>query len=496
MAKKKNFRKKSLNSKYFIIFILLIIISITIINMFHFSHAQKEYTKKTEYYTGEIIKPNYSANLLDSLETNENIVISPSNITTSLAILYNASENNTYNELKNFFKKDLSMVNSKMSIIDNSIKNEWPENEVTTYYEKITNPLLEYANNTNTKIEDLSEKNRQKLILNIIQSEKTYLLIKSNNYNNNELKRIKKYKLNKNEEKLSLPQISNKLLEILNYYNKYKLNKIDSKNIIINKDNKLTNNESFQKNIEKYNNFKTIIYKGNNKEFNNELKDLSNYNWYLDDNTIKNNELLFINSFSFEDGWQEEFNNLNNIDEDFFVSQEEKIIVEMMRYKSDTYLENNEAYGFMKDFSNSKYTFVGILPKDEKLSKLSNINIENLLTSTKKEESLIIIPKFSINSTINLEKALETTLSTSSITSNSNYLNYNNKPVRLTYYYQKVGLTIGENGTKDSDYLIPKIEAFIDLNNKIIFNKPFYFIIMDKENQNVLLIGKIINPLY
>ena len=83
--------KKSNKLLLKIIILLLIIANVSVIAI-KFSNAQKK--EETTYFTGEILKPNHSANLVDYLDDNENIVISPININTSINKLYNMNINN------------------------------------------------------------------------------------------------------------------------------------------------------------------------------------------------------------------------------------------------------------------------------------------------------------------------------------------------------------------------------------------------------------------
>ena len=70
------------------IIILLVIINVAVIAI-KFSNAQKESDQTKTYYTGDILKPNHSANLVDYAYEKQNIVISPININTSINKLYN-----------------------------------------------------------------------------------------------------------------------------------------------------------------------------------------------------------------------------------------------------------------------------------------------------------------------------------------------------------------------------------------------------------------------
>ena len=159
----------------------------------------------------------------------------------------------------------------------------------------------------------------------------------------------------------------------------------------------------------------------------------------------------------------------------------------------DYYLENDYAKGFVKEFKDNKYSFVGILPNETKDFKLSNLNIEELLKNKVNLETSISIPKFSFQYDVNLGKLY-----------NDIGIEYNSKiqldnlteEVSLNYMISKTSITIDEKGTNSSKVRSTEHESkeLHESTNKIYLNRPFAFLIIDNETGNVLLIGKVLNP--
>ena len=154
-------RKRKLRKP--VIFIL-ILIPILIVSGIYFSHAQKPTTVyKSKYHTGEIYKANHSANLLDYISTNSNIVISPYNINMSINGLYNLSENN---EIKEYFNMTLEEANelykkNKESLTIVTTK----EDDFEKLYLSYVNELTKYNQYTINDISKLSSNDKQNLIL-------------------------------------------------------------------------------------------------------------------------------------------------------------------------------------------------------------------------------------------------------------------------------------------------------------------------------------------
>ena len=142
----------------------------------------------------------------------------------------------------------------------------------------------------------------------------------------------------------------------------------------------------------------------------------------------------------------------------------------MLNFVSDNYLETNTALGFIKDYESNKYSFIGILPKDG--YDINNISIKDLLNKKQDVSIDIAIPKFSITY--------------------KDSMNIDNNVI-----IEKNSFTLGENGTSNARYDYYEQYNYATLSNieRLVFNKPFYFIVIDNDNNTVLLAGKVNNPL-
>ena len=112
--------------------------------------------------------------------------------------------------------------------------------------------------------------------------------------------------------------------------------------------------------------------------------------------------------------------------------------------------------------------------------KLSFINIEELINNKREVNINISIPKFSITDFNNVyDKKIEL-----------------DENIVLDKYYQKNSFSFSEAGTYNLE--VPLLEnnniAVLSSVENITFNHPFYFLILDNDNNSVLLAGKITNP--
>ena len=65
----------------------------------------------------------------------------------------------------------------------------------------------------------------------------------------------------------------------------------------------------------------------------------------------------------------------------------------------------------------------------------------------------------------------------------------------LEYNKQRILINIGEKGTYNTNIKTQELESFTKYDNQreLIFNRPFFYLIINNETKDVLLIGKILN---
>ena len=430
------------------------------------------------YYEGKYNNINFVANLIDKIDKDD-ILISPFNINSTLAALYNIDYN-----LNNYFQDQIDNVNnnylSKMTKYKKSIKKKTKKE---TFYEKCIQELYSKQYDTIT-LKSLSKMGNidKKELITLLD---TIILSKESLTNKNiTLKQLKNYKPRNNDYNINNQTIFNKINTVLFDYDLYNM-----KNNIINISNIYYKTNSNKIDLS-YLNDKYLINTyvtdfSNTKEINNNIYNDSNkqVNYIVDDKDLDNNSLI-TSSFVFNYKWDTIIENIKNTYDDFYVN-DEIISVEMLNFTSTNYLENASAQGFIKDYDKNKYSFIGILPKNN--YGLSSINVENLLKSRVDVNTNVSIPKFSIVDTNNI-------MSFSNIDSIA--LSKDDSSIKIDKYYQKNLFSFKEGGTFDikSKTINGNNIATLSTVDNIVFNHPFYFMIIDNNNNSILLAGKITNP--
>lgn len=480
------------------IIIVLLIANVAIIAT-KFSNAHQKEELKNKYYTGEVLKPNHSANLIDYIDNETNVVISPININTSLNQLYNMQINNE--KIGKYLNLSIEESNEfEQNNIESLTEEEKKQTSIDDYYTSLINNIKKYKDYRVADINKLTKEQKSDLILLINQAEKAYSTITEKS--NNSIKFIKEYTLSLEEENINSYAIYELLIECLDNYETYTYkNEINNYSEIIYNSDLIKQSKKRKK--QKYPEINNVNLQGVSfsdkkhatQEINSKIKENSNnkINYIVDEINIVKNELIQINSFNFESLWE------NNIEKEYIWDTEWKTfdntieIVETLHEKTEYYYENELAYAFIKPFEDNKYEFIGILPKEEGNFKLSNLNIEGLLQNKIDNEVSISLPKFKIKYEIDLKELYdEIGIQTNTLISFDEL----NEDVSINHIVSKTSITIDEKGTNGSSIRSTELETK-DLNDSeqhIFLNRPFAFLIRDKETNNVLLIGKVTNP--
>ena len=485
-----------------IIIVILLIANIAVLTN-KFLNSNKEDENKKKYYTGEILKPNHSANLIDHIKTKSNIVISPVNINSSINELYNL-DLESKNNIKDYLKISLDDSNKLEAKIEENIAQENnSKNELEDYYLKKINEIKKFEEYKVEDIAKLKKEEKNNLILLLKQIKLTIESINKTNIST--IKFIENTALTNEEIKINDYAIYEQIISTFDEYETYTCN-----NYLINHNELIYNNDLIKKEKKKTKkatnpNIENVSLNGysysNLKEttmaINTKIRETTNdkIKYIINENNIENNSLLQINTLHFSSVWEKNFQKEYVIDSEFIDYENNIEIVETLYEETDYYLENENAYGIVKKFKGDKYSFIGVLPKEKGIFQLSSLNIEGLLKNKINTPTTISIPKFKIEYDTELTE-LYNKLGIKELNEENIKINKLTEDVQLNYLHSKVSIAIDEKGTYNSKIKSKYLETK-DLNEetkRIFLNRPFAFLILDNSTNTVILIGKVTNP--
>ena len=206
---------------------------------------------------------------------------------------------------------------------------------------------------------------------------------------------------------------------------------------------------------------------------------------------------ILVNTVYFEDSWLEPWELYENFEFTNFEGVKTKI-PGLMDKDANSYYENNKAIGFSKMYNNG-IKFIGIIPKEDGEFNVSDLNIEELIESeTYEYEVKAYMPKFKYDCTKSLKNTLSDKIPTSFDSENSDFSNISDYPTRISDIIQTCKIELDEEGTKAAaaTSIIMMTNSSIDIPKEIKevrLDKPFVYMIIDSNNNEILFIGKYIN---
>jgi len=222
--------------------------------------------------------------------------------------------------------------------------------------------------------------------------------------------------------------------------------------------------------------------------------------------------LGLVNAIAIDVEWKTKFEEENTYDGTW---NNDKKVSMMHSSNSVTYIENNKAKGIIKDYKkygDTELEFIAILPNDNLQEYINNFNkeeLDSILSNKKVPDSnldiKLTIPKFSYD--YQYEKLKDDLISIGVVDvfdgTKSNLRNMLTDDSILQLYasdvIHKTHIELSESGTKAAavtfipifkNTAMPQEKEVIN----IVFDRPFLYIIKDKNSDNIWFFGTVYNP--
>ena len=208
-----------------------------------------------------------------------------------------------------------------------------------------------------------------------------------------------------------------------------------------------------------------------------------------------NTGLCLTNSLYFESGWSGEPWNVSDTEESFGKKEKTKY----MTCTGDQYYENDKATAFGRDYANG-LSFIGILPNDEGDFNLEDLDIGGLLKSNPEYDEVDCkMPKLNFETSTVLNDMLSSLGLENLFSSNADFSGIADQNVNVDTILQKTKLELDENGTRAAAVTAVTMECMSATVEKepiiktVELTRPFAFLIYDRNNDEILFIGKVIS---
>ena len=205
--------------------------------------------------------------------------------------------------------------------------------------------------------------------------------------------------------------------------------------------------------------------------------------------------LCLTNSLYFESGWSGEPWNISDTEENFGKKEKTKY----MTCTGDQYYENDKSTAFGRDYANG-LSFIGILPNDEGDFTLEDLDISGLLKSNPEYDAVDCkMPKLNFETSTVLNDMLSNLGLDNIFSSNADFSGIADQNVNVDTILQKTKLELDENGTKAAAVTAVTMECMSaavedePIIKTVELTRPFAFLIYDRNNDEVLFIGKVMS---
>lgn len=218
--------------------------------------------------------------------------------------------------------------------------------------------------------------------------------------------------------------------------------------------------------------------------------------------------MILINSLFFDFKWSQQYDKYQVV-VNKFKGQNETNEIEFLSSQEYSYMETDKMLGVRKSYQGGRYDFIGILPKNKTklhnfIQQLNSENIKELLNSEKNVKTNVMIPKFTCDYSTSLKDALtnlglEDEFKGDTADFGNMYdLDNTNINIYINDVIHKTKIELNEAGTKAA--AVTAVTMFdnavaidIEKPREVKFNRPFVFMIYDKETELPVFIGSILD---
>ncbi len=221
------------------------------------------------------------------------------------------------------------------------------------------------------------------------------------------------------------------------------------------------------------------------------------------DNISANHFLFLINAVYFNGEWASRFDKGKTSDQPFRLSDGHEVNVKMMYQKENFAILYGEGFsGVRLPYGNDAFAMNLLLPDDGKTADdiINSLNTETwkaLRNQQHARELEIYLPRFKTECEYNLIPALRSLGMNIAFAPGSGFSNITDGPIHISDVVHKTFIEVDERGTEAAAVTSIGFElTSVGPTPPVFrFDKPFVFVISEKESGAVLFAGKIENPL-
>ena len=214
-------------------------------------------------------------------------------------------------------------------------------------------------------------------------------------------------------------------------------------------------------------------------------------------------QLFLINALYFNGRWTTTFSKKRTIEEEFTKENGEKIKVQMMHQNTKMYYyEDENVQMVMKPFGEEKFHMLFILPREgvtmDKSVQLLAENFDTWYRESEKEEVNLSLPRYKAEYGKSLKSTLQSLGMSDAFTpGKANFGALSKEGLCIGDVLQKTFVKVDEEGAEAAavtSVALMAMAAGPPKPKNMVINRPFIYIIRERETGNILFIGRNGHP--
>ncbi len=223
------------------------------------------------------------------------------------------------------------------------------------------------------------------------------------------------------------------------------------------------------------------------------------------DQINSNTVMYLINALAFEAAWETVYTD-TQIREHIFTKEDgTQQTVEFMSSEEYSYLEDENATGFLKYYEGRNYAFAALLPNEgvsvaDYVASLTGEHLQELLTNSEQVTTYARLPKFETEYSVEMSDILKAMGMTDAfdveLADFSRLGSSDNGNIYISQVLHKTFLSVAEQGTKAGAATVVEMAegaALIEDYRTVTLDRPFVYMLIDCEENLPFFIGTLMD---
>lgn len=214
-------------------------------------------------------------------------------------------------------------------------------------------------------------------------------------------------------------------------------------------------------------------------------------------------QMILVNAEAFNGKWAAPFDEADTKKQTFHNQDGSESSVDFLNGHADWSVENDEVVGFIKEYDESRYGYMLLLPKDankplsETVKSLDGAAVTDLLSNRISADVPVSMPKLDQESTLTLNDALAACGMTDAFGDQADFsaITGSKNDLYISSVLQKTYIEVSEKGTKAAaateigiETMAMPVEA-----DPVVADRPYVYMIVDLEHSVPLFVGRVVN---